>query len=170
LSAAEKPSSNVDDRIAALQRDRDNDRKEYEAATNKLKAEIADLNKQLAAAKAATPGANTDTAAVSPGSIEALFESGVRAYDLGNHVASIRYLQEAVERVPRSKATPKDVRMSGNRFVPFAPNSYLAVTLFDMKAECSAMRSSLRQSQGEPEAPEIRGKLQAARAQCGGQK
>ena len=170
LNTAEKPSTNVDDRIAALQRDRDNDRKEYEAATNKLKTEIADLNKQLAAAKAGNSGPNTNTTPVDSGSIEALFESGVRAYDLGNYVASIRYLQEAVERLPRSKSVPKDVRMSGNRFVPFAPNSYLAVTLFDMKTDCSAMRSSLRQSQNEPAAPEIRGKLQSARTQCGGQK
>jgi len=170
LNTAEKPSTNVDDRIAALQRDRDNDRKEYEAATNKLKAEIADLNKQLAAAKASNSGSNTDTTPVDPGSIAALFESGVRAYDLGNHVASIRYLQEAVERLPRSKSVPKEVRMSGNRFVPFAPNSYLAVTLFDMKADCSAMQSPLRQSQNEPAAPEIRGKLQSARTQCSGQK
>jgi hypothetical protein len=57
--------------------------------------------------------------------------------------------------------------MSGNRFVPYAPHSYLAVTLFDMKSDCSVLRSPLRQSQNEPAAPEISGKLKSALTQCG---
>ena len=56
--------------------------------------------------------------------------------------------------------------MSGNRFVPFAPNSYLAVTLFDMKSDCSALQTPLRQSQSKPAAPEISGKLKSAQTQC----
>ena len=165
LSSAQKSSPTTDEQIAALQRERNNDRKEYQAATDKLQTEIADLKKQLAAATAGTsnPGSNPP---VDPGSLAPLFESGVRAYNLGNHVSAVRYFQETVERQPRSKSVPKEVRMSGNRFVPFAPNSYLAVTLFDMKSDCSALQTPLRQSLSEPAAPEISGKLKSAQTQC----
>ncbi len=165
LSSAQKSSPTTDEQIAALQRERNNDRKEYQSATDKLQTEVADLKKQLAAATAGTSNPVTNPT-VDSGSLAPLFESGVRAYNLGNHVSAVRYFQEAVERQPRSKSVPKEVRMSANRFVPFAPNSYLAVTLFDMKSDCSALQTPLRQSQSEPAAPEISGKLKSAQTQC----
>ena len=165
LSSAQKSSPATDEQIAALQRERNNDRKEYQSATDKLQTEIADLKKQLAAATAGTSNPVTNPP-VDSGSLAPLFESGVRAYNLGNHVSAVRYFQEAVERQPRSKSVPKEIRMSANRFVPFAPNSYLAVTLFDMKSDCSALQTPLRQSQSEPAAPEISGKLKSAQTQC----
>jgi hypothetical protein len=78
----------------------------------------------------------------------------------------VRYLQDAIEGQSKSKPPPKEVRMSGTRFVPFAPNSYLVVALFDMKADCSVIARPMRQSLSEPSAAEIESKLQAARKQC----
>ena len=43
----------------------------------------------------------------------------------------------------------------------------VAVTLFDMKSDCSVIVSPLKESQAETVPPEIRTKLLAARKQCG---
>ena len=56
--------------------------------------------------------------------------------------------------------------MAGTRFVPYAPQSYLAVALFDMKSDCAAVLAALKQAENEPVPPDIRAKLQAARKQC----
>jgi energy-coupling factor transporter ATP-binding protein EcfA2 len=121
-----------DDKIAALQRERDDDRKTIQ----RLQAEIADLKSRAVD----NPNPNTvPTKPVDPGSVASLFEGGVRAYDLRQYVSSVRFLQDAIDGQAKAKALPKEVRMSGTRFVPYAPNSYLTVVLFDMKAECSVM-------------------------------
>jgi hypothetical protein len=150
-----------DERLAALQRERDQDRKTYGATIDRLEKENADLKTRLSE-NPANPNPKTGDG----GSVASLFENGVRAYDLRNYVLSIRYLQDAVDRQSGLKTLPKEVRMSGTRFVPYAPNSYLAVTLLDLKADCSAMARPLRQSLGEPVAADIESKLQAARRQC----
>jgi hypothetical protein len=63
---------------------------------------------------------------------------------------------------------PKEVRMSGTRFVPYAPQSYLAAALFDLKSDCAVVLAVLKEAENEnePVPPDIRGKLQAARKQC----
>jgi hypothetical protein len=58
------------------------------------------------------------------------------------------------------------VRLSGTRFVPLAPQSYLAVALFDSKADCKEVAEALRGSSSESAPPEIRGRLDAARKAC----
>ncbi len=95
------------------------------------------------------------------------FTDGVRAYDLGNFKASAQYMQDAIRMQASVKQPPKEVRMSGTRFVPYAPQSYLAAALFDMKSDCAAVLAALKQAENEPVPPDIRAKLQAARKQCG---
>ena len=152
------------EQIATLQRERDNDRKESAATIAKLQAEITDLKARVSELSS---GGSSGAPANEPGSPAASFESGVRAYDLRNYVQSIRFLQDAVERQSKSKSAPKEVRMSGTRFVPYAPNSYLAATLFDMKSDCSVVMPLLKAAQNEPVPADIRSKLQDARKQCG---
>ena len=148
----------ADDKIAAMQRERDDARK----TVQQLQKQIDDLK---SAAENPTP-TTVPIKPVDPGSLASLFENGVRAYDLRQYVSSIRYLQDAIDGQSKSKAPPKEVRMSGTRFVPYAPNAYLAVALYDIKAECSVLARPLRQSLSEPSAAEIESKLQAARRQC----
>jgi hypothetical protein len=164
LDAYAKAPANTtnDERVAALQRERDQDRKTYGTTISRLEAEVADLKRRLEAPATAPANSAPGTA----GSAASLFESGVRAYDLRQYVSSIRYLQDAVDRQSGSKSVPKEVRMSGTRFVPYAPNAYLAVVLFEVKADCSVMARHLRQSLSEPAAEEIESKLQSARRQC----
>ena len=94
------------------------------------------------------------------------FTDGVRAYDLGNWKASTQYMQDAIRMQSSVKQLPKEARLSGTRFVPFAPYSYLAVALFEMKADCGPVLAALTQAENEPIPPDIRSKLQAARKQC----
>jgi hypothetical protein len=56
--------------------------------------------------------------------------------------------------------------MSGTRFVPYAPQSYLGAALFELKSDCTAVLAALKQAESEPVPPDARSKLQAARQQC----
>jgi hypothetical protein len=96
------------------------------------------------------------------------FTEGVRAYDLRNWQASVQSMQDAIRMQGSVRQPPKEVRISGTRFVPFAPQSYLAVSLLESKADCSAVASALTQAANEPVPPDLRAKLQAARTQCPG--
>ena len=160
LGKAPQPANPNDDRIAALTRERDDNI----AAVKKLQAENADLKSRLSESGGSTP---VTEPRLDPGSAAASFESGVRNYDLRQYLPSLRFLQEAIDRQSRDKSAIKEVRLSGTRFVPFAPHSYIAAVLFDMKADCSVMANPLSRSLKEPEAREIGGKLETARKQCG---
>lgn len=96
------------------------------------------------------------------------FSDGVRAYDLRNWQGAVQSMQDAIRMQGSVRQAPKEVRMAGTRFVPFAPQSYFAVSLLETKADCSTVAAALNQAANEPVPPDLRAKLQAARTQCAG--
>jgi len=161
----QKPSTQQtgpDDRVQ-LQAQLQDERKRSAEAT----AEITRLKGELSAAlKSANTTAASGTATATAQEVTRAFTDGVRAYDLGNFKASAQYMQDAIRMQSGVKQLPKDVRMSGTRFVPYAPQSYLGAALFDSKTDCAAVLAALKEAESEPVPPDIRGKLQTARKQC----
>ncbi len=128
-------STTPDDR-ALLQKQLQDERNRSAEAT----AEIGRLKQELSAARsatAATPSGGS-TATATTQDVSRAFTDGVRAYDLGNFKASAQYMQDAIRMQGGVKQLPKEVRISGTRFVPYAPQSYLGAALFDMKSDCAA--------------------------------
>jgi len=174
LSTTQKQAAaqaTANDRVAVLQGQLDQERDRSASA----EAEMAKLRSEIAALR--TPGPAVPPNANVPPSVTVLpsatvldltraFTDGVRAYDLRNWKASVQYMQDAVRMQSSVKVPPKEVRMSGTRFVPYAPQSYLAVALFETKAECAAVLAALKLAEGEPVPPDLRTRLQAARTQC----
>lgn len=149
-----------DDRVAVLQRQLDDERKQSAD-------EIARLKNQLAAASNDRTSTPAPASNASVQNLTKAFSDGVRAYDLRNWQGAVQSMQDAI-RMQGSVQAPKEVRMAGTRFVPFAPQSYLAASLLETKADCSAVAAALNQAANEPVPPDLRAKLQAARAQCPG--
>ena len=129
-------------------------------------AEITRLKLELSAARSAATTTPSGASSATVQDVTRAFTDGVRAYDLGNFKASAQYMQDAIRMQSGVKQLPKEVRMSGTRFVPYAPQSYLGAALFDMKSDCAAVLAALKQAESEPVPPDIRAKLQAARKQC----
>jgi hypothetical protein len=99
------------------------------------------------------------------------FTDGVRAFELKNYRAASSSLQLAAEqeRDMRARSTqtpPSQVRLSGTRFVPFSPYSYLAATLYELKDDCPGIGSALDAASREPVPAEIKRQLDAARKAC----
>jgi hypothetical protein len=153
------PSTTPDDR-AVLQKQLQEERGSLADAT----AEIAKLRLEISALRNA--GTTTTSSGATVQEVTRAFSDGVRAYDLGNWKASAQYMQDAIRMQSGVKQPPKEVRMAGTRFVPYAPQSYLGAALFEMKTDCAAVLSALKQAQAEPVPSDIRTKLQAARKQC----
>ena len=164
-SSAPPVTQNQDDR-AVLQKQLQDERNRSAEAT----AEITRLKQELSAVKNAatttSSGPSTGSSNATAQDVVRAYTDGVRAYDLGNLKASAQYMQDAIRMQSSVKQTPKEVRISGTRFVPYAPQSYLGATLFDMKSDCGAVLAALKQAEYEPVPSDIRGKLQAARKQC----
>jgi predicted nucleic acid-binding Zn-ribbon protein len=160
------------DRAAALQGQLDDERRRAAAA----EAEIARLKTELAAIKTPSPASPTSPASGNPtgrGSIpstaalERIFVEGVRAYDLGDWKAAAASMQFISNNQLFDAVAPKEVRMSGTRFVPYAPESYLAAALFEMEPGCSGiLLSALLRAEKEPVPPDLRTKLPTARKRC----
>ena len=140
------------ERAAALQGQLDDERRRATTA----EAEIARLKAQLAAATAGGGGTaagggggggTTAPVTATAQDVTRAFTEGVRAYDLRNWKASAQNMQEVIRIQPVVKDLPKEYRMSGVRFVPHAPHSYLAVALFQMKAECDSVLAELKQAE-----------------------
>jgi hypothetical protein len=131
-------------------------------------AEIVKLKQELSALRtaAATSSAASSVPNATVQDLTRTFTDGVRAYDLGNWKAAAQYMQDAVRMQSSVKQAPKEVRMSGTRFVPYAPQSYLGAALFELKSDCTAVLAALKQAESEPVPPDARSKLQAARQQC----
>ena len=156
------PQTGPDDRTQLQAQLQDERKRSAEAA-----AEITRLKGELSAAlKNAGAPASSGSSTATVQDVTRAFTEGVRAYDLGNFKASAQYMQDAIRMQPGVKQLPKDVRMSGTRFVPYAPQSYLGAALFDSKSDCAAVLAALKEAENEPVPPDIRGKLQAARKQC----
>ena len=100
--------------------------------------------------------------------IEKAFTDGVRAYDLGNWKMAAQYMRDAI-RMQSGAQPPKEIRPSGTRRVPYAPQSYLGAALYEMKADCATVAPVLNSAQAEPRASDVQGRLDAARKQCPGQ-
>ena len=160
-------------RAAALQGQLDDERKRTAAAD----AEVARLKAQLAAATAGGGtaagggGVTTAPATMTAQEITRAFTEGVRAYDLRDWETSASIMQTLIAAKSDGAAPPKEVRMSGTRFVPYAPYSYQAAALFQLKSNCVIVRAALvlAEAEAEPVPPELRTALQTARKQCGAQ-
>ena len=168
LQAQKPPTTQTgqDDRGLLQTQLQDERKRSAEAA-----AEIARLKGELSAAlrnpaPATASGTASSVSNATTQDLTRAFTDGVRAYDLGNFKASAQYMQDAIRMQSSVKQPPKDVRMSGTRFVPYAPQSYLGAALFDSKSDCAAVLAALNQAENEPVPPDIRGKLQTARKQC----
>lgn len=163
LQKASPPVTQTQDDRALLQKQLQEERARNTEAT----AEITRLKAELSAAsKNVNTTAATGTATATTQEVTRAFTDGVRAYDLGNYKASAQYMQDAIRMQSGVKQLPKDVRMSGTRFVPYAPQSYLGAALFDSKSDCTTVLAALKEAENEPVPPDIRGKLQTARKQC----
>jgi len=153
LQTATKP----DDRAQALQKQLDEER----ARSKESATEIARLNTEIATLRT---GRGTSTTA----DIEKAYTDGVRAYDLGNWKVAAQSMRDAI-RMQSSAQPPNEIRPSGTRRVPYAPQSYLGAALYEMKADCATVAPVLNSADAEPKAPDVQGRLQAARKQCQGQ-
>jgi hypothetical protein len=160
-SAGKAPS---DDLAPALQRQLDDERRRSAEAA----AEIATLKTENAALRSAAAKPNPAPAPnASLQQVTTAFTAGVRAYDLGNWQSAADYMRETVRLQSGLDQTPKEVRMSGTRFVPYAPQSYLAVALLALKADCADVLVALKAADTEPIPTDLRTRLQSARTQCG---
>jgi len=149
----------TDDRVAVLQRQLDEERRQSADEITRLKNQLA------AASKDSAPPAGSNATVQD---LTKAFTDGVRAYDLRNWQGAVQSMQDAIRMQGSVRQPPKDVRLSGTRFVPYAPQSYLAASLLEAKADCPAVVAALNQAANEPVPPDLRAKLQAARTQCPG--
>ena len=157
------------ERVATLQGQLEEERKRSAAAD----AEIARLKTQLAAAASPNRGApSSGTAAptLTTQGMADLFAQGVRAYDLRDWGTAASLMQNLIDTRPGA-APPKEVRMSGTRFVPYAPHWYQAMAWFQDKTDCVVVRAALvvADAAAEPVPTELQSAVQTARKQCGAQ-
>jgi len=176
-------SPQPDDRAATLQRQLDDERKR---ATDAL-AEVARLRNENAALRSSKsdPTPTPPASNVSVQDLTKAFSDGVRAYDLKNWGASAQSMRDATRMQSGVKEPPKEVRMSGTRFVPYAPWSYLAAALSQfaytqalqspggaakaMDAVCTDdVNRALTGARAEPAPPDIKPWLSRVQAVCGG--
>lgn len=150
-------TSPPDDRVATLTKQLEQER----TKSNDAAAEIARLRGELAARSTDAPQSNASVQDVTKA-----YTDGVRAYDLRNWSAAAAAMQNVVKMQAGVSQRPKEVRMSGTRFVPWAPYSYLAAALGQLKTDCSQISPALSQAAGESAPTELRGGLQTARTQC----
>jgi hypothetical protein len=157
VSALQKSNSQATDgRIQDLQRQLDEERNrsaEANTTVSQLRAELTRRTPPQASAQEVTKA----------------FSDGVRAYELGEWQSAVQSLNNAIRLQAGLKEPIKEVRMSGTRFVPYAPQSYLTAALVELKSDCAVVQAALKQTEGEPPAPDVKSRLQAARARCGGQ-
>jgi hypothetical protein len=155
------------ERLAQLQKQLDDERANAARQIATLNTEILTLSGAANAASAASGGAlGSSSAGASQQQLTKLFSDGVRAFDLKNYSGAIGSLEGAIK-LRGTAAAPKEVRMSGTRFVPFSPSSYLVAALVEAKADCPAIRAALSAAAGEVVPTDVRGQLDAARKQCG---
>jgi chromosome segregation ATPase len=162
VSTLQKASSQaVDNRVQDLQRQLEEER----TRSTEANATVTQLRAELAVARRTA----TSTTAASAQQVTKAFSDGVRAYDLGDWQSAVQSLNNAIRMQADLKEPLKEVRMSGTRFVPYAPQSYLTAALLELKADCASVQAALRQAEAEPPAPDVKARVQAARTRCGGQ-
>ena len=162
------PSTANDERVATLQKQLDDERKTSASRAEeitRLRDENGALRSKASASPATLPSAST------PQDVTQAFAEGVRAYELKNFTAAISSLRRtlAIEEVltqEQKLRLPKDVRLSGTRFVPYVPASYLAAALHENKSDCLAIRLALRDATVEAVPSNLTGRLDAARRAC----
>ena len=132
-------------------------------------AEITRLRNENAALRAGGGSTNAGGTSASNASAQDLtktFSDAVRAYDLKQWDQAIALMRDVVRMQAQVNQKPKEVRMSGTRFVPFSPQSYLAAAQFEAKSDCSSISPALAQASGEAIPPDVKNALQAAKARC----
>jgi hypothetical protein len=153
--------------VGALQQQLDDERRKYTEATT----EITTLQNENAALRKSSASTG---ATVATGDPSRVFADGVRAYDLKDWAGAVRSMTTAVVATDASlrpkgaSAPPKEVRMSGTRFVPFSPLSYMAAAMFQSKQPCSLVAVVLGGARTETTPIDVRNTLAQATAECGG--
>lgn len=94
------------------------------------------------------------------------FSDGVRSYERRDWAASATSMQNAIALQPGLDRVPAEVRVSGMWFMPYAPQSYLAAALEEMKADCGRVAAALARARAEKTPSDLRRTLQAARTRC----
>ncbi len=158
------PSNANDERVTALQRQLDDERKTSAGQAEELtrfRTENTTLRNTIV--KSTVP---------SPQELTKIYTEGVRAYELRDFRTAAFSMERVVAMqgamtTQQQREIPKEVRLSGTRFVPYAPNAYLAVALHGAKEPCSPVAQALARSSGEPVPPEIKARVEAADRDCG---
>jgi hypothetical protein len=160
-------SSAGDDRAATLQKQLDDERRTSASQAEEL-TRLRNENATLRNA-AAGKGATTQRPVPSLQDLTKAYTDGVRAFELDpkNALSALRRAVELHEGYVNSRGEYplQQARMAGTRFVPYAPNAYLAAALFETKADCQEIKLVLRDASIE-NAPALKGRLDAARQAC----
>jgi chromosome segregation ATPase len=159
-------STAYDERATALQKQLDDERK-----TSATQAEeITRLRNENMTLRNATKGA-VQRAVPTVQELTKDYTDGVRAFELKDYkraAVSLTFAaaQQALIRADSNQELPDQVRLSGTRFVPYAPYSYLAVALYEAKQGCPSVAPHLKSAAAESVPPEIRSRLDAVRKAC----
>jgi formylglycine-generating enzyme required for sulfatase activity len=96
------------------------------------------------------------------------FAEGVRAYELKDFRRAWQTVQTVIRATSSTGPPPTEVRLSGSRFVPFAPYSYYAAALYASKAPCDDVDGALAQAaqRGETTPVDLVEPLKRARSSC----
>jgi len=158
------PTAN-DERMTVLQKQLEDERRtsatQLEELT-RLRNENASLrNPKSGAAVTPPPSAQELTKA---------YVDGVRSFELKDFKAATVSLAVALTfhlaRTSAGQAAPKEVRLSGTRFVPFTPYSYLAVAALETKQSCDVVAPFVTGAANEATPADLRSRLADARKAC----
>jgi hypothetical protein len=161
-------SSAGDDRAATLQKQLDDERRTSASQAEEI-TRLRNENTTLRNA-AATKGA----AAATVPSLQELtkyYTDGVRMFELKDYMRASDFFTMAIGHHLLMKETPnqrlpEQVRLSGTRFVPYAPFSYSVAARFEAKQDCQSFREFLAQTASESAPPDVRRRVDAARKAC----
>jgi hypothetical protein len=163
----QRPSSTAnDERVAALQKQLDDERKTSQSRAD----EITKLRTENAALRNAAPKTGATRAVPSLRDVTTAFTEGVRNFELKDFKAASVSLRSALEfqqeRTAAGEESPKETRLSGTRFVPYTPFSYLAVAAFEAKESCSAITPMLLRASNEQPPAALKSRVDAVRKAC----
>jgi hypothetical protein len=150
---------------------------DYVQQLARQKTQLDEANREIARLKEiASSGTPVTGSPIVPDSINAssqdvvrAFTNGVRSYELGDWQKAADSMREAIRLQSAARQVPREARMSGTRYVPYAPQSYLGAALFELKSSCQLLNPVLAAANQETPPGDVRTKIQTARRQCGAQ-
>jgi hypothetical protein len=161
-------SSAGDDRASTLQKQLDDEKRTSASQAEeltRLRNENATL-RNAAAAKGAAVGT-----VPSLQELTKYYTDGVRTFELKDYTRASDLFTMTIGhhlliRETTNQRLPEQVRLSGTRFVPYAPFSYLVAAMFEGKRDCESFREFLTQTGLESAPLDVRRRVEAARKAC----